>query len=373
MKKNLSLTIAIGCLLAIGSFVAYGAIETSDLKAGQSLPRKVKIAEKKNPAKLAQNVGSAENTWIVKTQSNFNDDTSFTYSDGPVYEYSAEVILSGSKAKIKGLFNLWYDDIDRIYDLEGEYNQRTGEIYIPVTEYNSDNKGIDNYIRVAEMYSFTSNQPYTLVLFSGDMTTTGDLTTKEGLVFTVSDDMDLITAKNGFGLYAFDTNGNEMGFYDYYKTCSMTKPVEGVALSVNPSELDFAGRFICQGLEQNATVTLINKGKETSNIAITTTTPDIKTNIETLSLSGGESKTIEINMIPSSIGNIDEYIVFTPQNGSEVKVHTDVEVHPRPDYTLITKSGQEYMEFNMSPFYPFVIDEIDNNQVAISTNGGLSS
>ena len=373
MKKNISLTIAIGSLIAIGSFVSYGAIETTDLKAGQSLPRKVKIAEKKNPAKLAQNVGPVENTWIVKTQSNFNDDTSFTYSDGPVYEYSAEVILTGNKAKIKGLFNLWYDDIDRVYDLEGEYNQRTGEIYIPVTEYNSDNKGIDKYIRVAEMYSFTSNQPYTLVLFSGDMTSSGDLTTKEGLVFTVSDDMDLITAKNGFGLYAFDANGNEMGFYDYYKTCSMTKPAEGVLLSVNPSELDFARRFICQGLEQNATVTLINKGKETSNIAITTTTPDIKTNIETLSLSCGESKSIEINMIPSSVGHIDEYIVFTPQNGSEVKVHTGVEVHPRPDYTLITKNGKEYMEFNMSPFYPFVMDEIDNKQVAISTNGGVSS
>ena len=374
MKKKISLTtFAIVSLVVIGSLVSYGAIETTDLKAEQSLPRTVKTTEKKNSAKLPQRVSDVENTWIVKVQSNFNDDTSFTYSDGPVYEYGAEVILNGNKAKIKGLFNLWFDDVDSTYDLEGEYNQRTGEITIPVTEYDSDKKGLDGYVRVAEMYSFTSNQPYTLVLFSGDMTTTGDLTTKKGLVFTVSDDMDLITAKNGFGLYAFDANGNEMGFYDYYKTCSMTKPVDGVALSVNPSELDFAGRYICQGLEQNATVTLLNKGKETSEIAITTTTPDLRTNIKNLSLSCGESKTIEINMIPSSVGILDEYIVFTPQNGSEVKVHTGVEVHPRPDYTLITKNGKEYMEFNMSPIYPFVIDEIENNQVAISTNGGESS
>ncbi|MBD5292109.1 MAG: hypothetical protein HDS23_02510 [Bacteroides sp.] len=370
--KKLPLIIIGTAVVAIGgSMMAFGSSEASKLTAEMSLPKVMhKPSARKNVKQQAARKTAGFDTWIVDVKSNFDTNSQFTPTEGKVYEYSAEVSITGNKAKLKGLFDLWYDDIEKEYTLEGSYDQRSGEIRIPVGKYDSEIQGIDSYTKAAEMYSLSTNEPYTLIVFAGDMTDSGQLNTIDELVFSVSDDMDRITAKTGFGLYAFNTKGETMAFYDYYKSCDLSTPVNGVKLSTNTGTLDFAGLFICTGMPQHASLSILNRGSQSTTMRCETSSADITIDNDESTIASGERKTFDLTLTPSQTGHINENIYFRTPDGDDLAVNVDVDVYERPDYTLITKNGAEYMDFEFSPLYPFIIEERDGKKVAVSINQG---
>lgn len=374
MKKSIFI-LSILAAIGIGSALMFGSNAIPELDADNSLPQASKVIKKKISANQHPylKVTPGYTQWMVETKSNFDKDFKFSFDEGRTYEYSAEVQISGNKARIKGLFDLWYDDVEKEYVLEGTYDQRSGLITIPVKRFDSENTDMKGYVKAAEMYSLTNNNPYTLVVFSGDMNQDGGLNTQEGLQFSVSDDMDCITSRSGFGLYAFDENGKPMAFYDYYKKCTMRLPQDGSMISTTTSNIDFAGFFICNDMEQKTSLNLINKGKEKANVNISVSSKDISVSPASFTIESGERRPIVISLNPSEPGRFDEDITFLTDEGQKLMVHIGCDVFERPDYTLITTNGKEFIDYQMSPVYPFVIEETDGLTVAKSINKGSNS
>lgn len=369
MKRNLLIAAAVTAAAAAGSIVAFGSGSEDPLEA-TSLPHAISNVGSSEMMKAPSKATAGYDMWITEVQSNFNLDTSFTYDQGPRREYGTEISIAGSKVKIKGLFDLWFDEVDKEYVIEGTYDQRSGVITIPVTPYDSEKNGIQGYVKAAEMYSLTTNEPYTLVVFAGNMDTSGSLNTIEGLTFNVNDDLDQITAKTGFGLYAFDSNGNPMAFYDYYRSAKMSLPQEGVHLSSSVEGVDFAGLFVCNGIEQKHSIEIFNRGSETAEVTVECGSPDISFDKTSAVIESCSKVSFMLTLNASVAGRVDEDVVFKAQDGEAVTVHVGVDVAERPDYTLITKNGADLMKFDMSPVYPFVIAEIDGRTVAVSLNEG---
>lgn len=371
MKKKLTIIGSAIAIIGAGSLLAFSSGNSPDFQAESTIPRIAKAPHNAKNAPAPKSAGY--DVWIADAVSLYDSSTKFNFDNGANYEYGVEISISDNKAKLKGLFNLWYDDIDKEYVIEGSYDQRSGQITIPVQKFDSEKIGLDGYVKAAEMYSLSSNKPYTLVVFSGDMNSNGGLDTQNGLVFNVSDDMDRIIAQSGFGLYAFDANGNPMGFYDYYKDFKLTVPSEGVNLSCNVKDIDFSGLFVCCGVQQKTSVTVLNRGSLAADISIETSSSNLTASAAKTRIEPGERTNIEISLLPSEAGRCDEKIIVHSTHGDDLTLNVGVDVYERPDYTLITKNGAEYMEFDMSPMYPFVVEERDGRNVAVSINKGSAT
>ncbi|MDE5877865.1 MAG: choice-of-anchor J domain-containing protein [Muribaculaceae bacterium] len=324
---------------------------------------------KEHPTPMA--APTAENSdgsmyWSVAKSCYGNNGLDLT--NGPTRQFGTRIEIDGETATIYGLVDLYFDEVDKEYAVQGKYDDRAGTITITGTEYDSD-KPTSDFIKLADMYSVTNNAPYTIMLFAGNMTGE-NLTTIDKLVFRVSEDLSTLTSDTGYGAYAFNTAGETMAFYDYYQPgVTMTLATPDRNLAVSTDSLDFDGLFIAAGIPIKQNFYIYNPGSEETTFEISSSSPDLTVSTSEGRIPACSSRTIEVTLNATQAGIFDGALTITSSTGNEpLTVRVNVDVWEQPDYTKITKAGSAPIEFEMSPVYPFVISEFDGHIAAMSTN-----
>ncbi|MGN0237611.1 MAG: choice-of-anchor J domain-containing protein [Lepagella sp.] len=293
----------------------------------------------------------------------------FDMDNGEARQFPVHVTIDGDKATIYGLVDLNYDEVDKEFAIEGTYDDRNGKITVSVESYDSE-KPVTSYTKIANMYSETSQKNYVLVLFAGDMDAdSGSLTTTDELVFTVSDDLSTLTSKTGYGVYAFDTQGNAMAFYDYYqKGVTFTKATADGAVEVSTTELNFSDQVVTAGNPIKSRIYLYNKSTEATNFTITSTSEQLTANVTEGTLSACSYQAIDITLNCPEPGVFDGSLSISGDKISPaITLNVNTEVYDA-DYTKITKEGSEAFDILPTSPYPFVISEYEGHIAGHSTN-----
>lgn len=306
--------------------------------------------------------------WTI-AQSYYHDG-SLDPENGDQRQFGTRVEINGDKATVYGLVDLYFDEVDQEYSVEGTYDNRANTITIEGTGYDSD-KPVSSFIKLADMYSLTKLETYTIVLFAGDMYGQ-QLETIDRLVFNVSDDLSTITAQTGFGAYAFDANGNPMAFYDYYQPgVKMTKATPDSGLAVSTETLDFNGLFVTPGMTVKQTFFVYNRSSVEASFNLSSSAAELVPSMAQGTLVPCSYTPVEVTLSPSAAGAFNGSLTLTSSALAEPIVLTaDIDVWERPNYDLITKEGSAPIDFDMSPVFPFIITEYDGHVAAKSTNNG---
>lgn len=324
------------------------------------------IAKSKSQATRAND---ESNLYWTLAQSYYKDGT-LDPDNGDERQFGTRIEIDGDKATIYGLIDLYFDEVDKEYAVEGKYDDRAGTITIVGTQYDSD-KPVSSFIKLADMYSLTTNEAYTIVLFAGDMYGQ-QLATIESLVFKVSDDLSTITSQSGFGAYAFSSTGEPMAFYDYYQPgVKMDKSTPDKGLGVSTDNLDFNGLFVAANVSVKQTLLIYNKSSEETTFTISSTSEQIATSISEGKIAACSSRAIEVTLTPNAPGRFEGSLsIISPAISEPIVVNIDIDVCEQPDYLKITKADSAPIEFDMSPTFPFIISEYDGHVAAKSTNNG---
>lgn len=363
-----------GCAaLAIGATVFASTIGNHSLDAGKRMEAPTTIASSRSanhaPSKIAKAPADATPYWC-EAISNFTTEGQFSYYDGATRNFGTHISIDGDNATIYGLIDLYYDEADNEYPVTGKYDSRRNTITISGTQYASEGS-LSDYVKIADMYGEQNGGEYVLVLFAGDFDYSGNVNTIPELVFNVSDDLSTITPTTGYGAYAFNTSGGGMGFYDYYRTSTMTKAADGISVTTSVAELTFQGLFLCTGTPQSETFNIFNKGSEPINFSASAESDDLALSVTSGTIEACSSFPVTATFTPSHAGVYNDEIAINVEGlDAPVIVKLNAEVQDRPDYMKIVAEGSEAMTFDMSPVYPFVESEYDGHLAFMSTNEG---
>ncbi|MDE6668329.1 MAG: choice-of-anchor J domain-containing protein [Muribaculaceae bacterium] len=361
----------IACAIALGAAgTTVWALShpVGEMLESRLLEHRTTITQRPAAARVvtAQETGNLYWTEAKSCYSNGN----FDLANGDIRQFGTRVEIEGEIATIYGLVDLYFDEVDKEYSIQGKYDDRSGTITISGTQYDSD-KPASDFIKLADMYSGTDNVPYTIVLFAGNMTSQ-NLSTIENLVFKVSDDLSTLTSETGYGAYAFSTAGQPMAFYDYYQpgvTMTVSTPESGMALSTE--SLDFNGLFIAAGMPIKQNLYIYNRSSEDTTFEITPSSSDLTASVTEGRIPACSSRVVEVTLTPSEAGIFEGGLtISSPIISEPLTVAVNVEVWEQPNYAKITKADSAPISFEMSPVYPFVISEYDGHIAAKSTNDG---
>ena len=332
------------------------------LQPQRNLPAQKKAIRKVAPAGTPY--------WQTAT-SIYNAEGKTDLENGLTREFGTHIEIEGETARIYGLVDVNYNgyfEIDEEYAVEGVYNERYGTITITGTDYDPS-RPLDEYVKLAEIYSPDEDISYTIVLIAGDCDVQGNVNTAEELVFDVSDDLSTLRPKSGYGAYAFTSDGQGKAFLDYYKTSKIEKAPETPSLKANTDNLAFKGQFVAAGMPVKEQIRLMNTGASAGTYTVTTSSPWLTVTPAEGSVDGCSTLPLTVTFAPEEPGMFNGKITIQG-GGQTIDVYVNTEVREVPDYTKIVQAGSDPIEFEMSPVYPFVISEVNGNTVAESINNG---
>ncbi len=337
------------------------------VKAERLQPKSQVPSQKKDVSRLTP----AGTPYWQTARSIYNEKGQNDPDNGVTREFGTHIEIDGETARIYGLVNVNpnnYYEIDEEYAVEGVYDANANTITVTGTIYD-ESKPLDEYVKLAEIYSPGDDMSYTLVLIAGYLNMFEQIATVNELVFDVSDDMQTIEPQNGYGAYALTSDGQGRAFVDFYQSSTLEKAPETPNIKTDTGSLAFKGQFVAAGMPVVEVFSLMNSGASATEYAITTSSPWLTVSSTEGTVDGCSTVPIAVTFSPEEPGMFNGKI--TIQSGSQtIDVTVDTEVREVPDYTKIVRAGSEAMEFDMSPVYPFVISEINGNTVAESVNNG---
>ena len=317
----------------------------------------------------ATETASADASMYWTVAKSYYHDAELDKENGDIRQFGTRVEIDGDVATIYGLVDLYFDEVDKEYAVQGKYNDRTGTITIEGTQYDSE-KPVSSFIKLADMYSTTNDEAYTIVLFAGDMY--GEqLETIDQLVFKVTEDLSTLTSETGYGAYAFSASGNPMAFYDYYQPkVKMTLATPEAGLAVSTENLSFNGLFIAANMPVKETIYIYNRSSEEATFSLSSSSSELTTSVSEGKIAPCSTRAVDVTLVSSQPGQFEGSLNLTSSAAEPIIISANVEVWETPDYAKITKASSVPIEFDMSPQYPFVISEFDGHIAAKSTNNG---
>lgn len=367
MKK---LTNLILCVAAIGAIASATWVMASS--PGEVLPAKTTLASdgsaKRASVKKLRAASGDETSQYWTMATSYYRDGSYDPKNGDGRQFGTRIEIDGSDVTIHGLVYYYYGDVKKEFPVCGKYDYRTGNITIPCKQYKASTH-LDEYVKLAEVT--TSETPYTLVLFSGSLTSDG-IATADNLVIKMSEDMKTAKAQSGFGAYAFNEDGNPVACYDFYQSgTTYTLATPDGELTTSVESINFNDNMVFANVDAKEVFYLYNMGSESSSFTITTSSPEITVDIKEGSIGGCESLPIELTLNAPNPGLFEGSVTISSDKLAEpVIMPVKVELLEFPDYAKITCEGSVPMTYDMSPQYPFIITEYDGHLAAMSTNNG---
>lgn len=347
--KKLILTSLLALGMAGTAMWALSSPKGDLIESNQILQRTVPAIV--NSQTFATRATEESNLYWTVAQSYYQDGI-IDPDNGEWRQYGTRIEIDGDKATIYGLVDLYFDEVDKEYPVEGKYDDRTGTITIEGTQYDSE-KPVSSFLKLADMYSLSTNEDYSLVLFAGDMYGQ-QLATIESFVFKVSDDLSSLTSQTGFGAYAFNSSGEPMAFYDYYQPgVRMAKSTPTSGLGVSSDSLDFNGLFVAANIPVKQTLYIYNRSSEESTFSIISSSDQLSSSVSEGTIAACSSRAIEITLTPKAPGRFEGSLTInSPSITEPIVVTVDLDVWEQPDYLKITKADSAPIVFGMSPIFP---------------------
>ena len=348
--------------------VMSSALKSDQLLKAEKMQPRTNVSNHKNNVRKAAPAGIPY--WQTAT-SIYNAEGKTDPENGMIREFGTYVEIEGEKAKIHGLVDVNYShyfEIDEEFVVEGVYNKRYGTITVPGTGYDSV-KELDEYVKLANIYSPDDEMSYTIVLIAGNPDEQGNINTQDELVFNVSDDMSTLRPRIGYGAYAFTSDGQGKAFLDYYKSSKIIKAQESPQLKANTDNLSFKGQFVAAGMPVKEQIYLMNSGATAGEYTVTTSSPWLTVTPTEGSVDGCTTSQLTVTFTPEEPGMFNGKITISGA-GQTIDVYVGTEVREVPDYTKIVRAGSDPIDFERSPVYPFVISEVNGITVAESINNG---
>lgn len=357
-------------LVMIALFVTGQVCKAQKLTIGPRLKTEKTVTVKQSQPKMRKADAAAQEYW-ASAKSIYNDYGFFApEEENRDCEYTVSLTFNGDDVTIDGLV-----DLSRYYyfnptqeSIQGHYDAEAHTITVETPMYDSSNTDISLYTPVGAMTYYGSD--VTMVLFSGDWAKDQNneyyLETQSQLVFDVNDDLSTITARTGFGCYAFyDYDGSSAGFIDFYCSDTLTKLTDEAVLSTSPSEISFDGPSCTVGAMLTAPIYLTNK-----SLADTKYTAKVEGNGLQLyasdNIAAKATDEYKVVFTPQKEGDFTGKITFIASNGATATTDIKATVGAAPDFSSIVKEGD--FVFSYSTDNPFAVtDTITGYPVAVST------
>ena len=344
------------------------ALQSDRLVEAERLQPKSQVpSQKKDVSRLTP----AGTPYWQTARSIYNEKGKNDPDNGVTREFGTHIEIDGETARIYGLVNVNpdnYYEIDEEYAVEGVYDANANTITVTGTIYD-ESKPLDDYVKLAEIYSPGDDMSYTLVLIAGYVGMFDQIATVDELVFDVSDDMQTIEPQNGYGAYAFTAEGQGRAFIDFYQSSTLEKAPETPNIKSNTSNLAFKGQFVAVGMPAISQFSIMNSGATVCEYTVTTSSPCLTATPTEGTIEGCLTMPITVTFTPEEPGMFNGTV--TVRSGSQtIDIPVDVEVREVPDYTKIVKAGSEKIDFDRSSVYPYVISTYNGNTVAESIGCG---
>lgn len=304
----------------------------------------------------------------------------FAINGGEQMSYRANLVFDGNKVTIAHLFDTsdWYG-VDTYYDITGTYDAAKKTITVKTPSY-EEWAGAEHYTLYAD-WTYHGD-PCFIALLSGDFDTTPNengnygLNMTDSLVFDVDDNLNTLTPRTGFGLWAFkEDDGSSVGSLVFYtKNSTLTKMPEGASLAVIPDTIAFNGASVTVGATIKREYTLVNKGLSDATITASVNAKNMQVAVPK-TISAGSKVTAFVIFSPKEVGAYTGNAVIYGNNGTtSTQLNFKGTVSEAPDFSQVVKAGSEDIVFSLGDNFPFVVtDTITKFPVAVSTNKGGSS
>lgn len=293
----------------------------------------------------------------------FNEDDSYTLTDGTTYSYPLDITLStGGKAVFKYLLpsNPIYPDQQVI----------TGELIgnkIHIPTYKNINLGTlvgyDN--ESLENYPIYYNNRYWLVAGKIDKDKKQTEVLDE-LTLTISEDGRIITADSDFGVYTTWSaeNGDIVSFF--HAGSQFVLASDAQEITTTTESIDF-GTTIANDYPYQRSFTILSAGRECEYSAVVEGgNGHFSISPEAGTLKAGETVEITVTLKSAEEGEFDG-VVTVYSDGNDLTIPVAAIVTPLPDYSVIVTEGKDLISFDAKTEYPWAVED----GVAVSTNAGI--
>ena len=306
--------------------------------------------------------------------------------------YPVTINIEGDKVTIKGLVDMLgvYKSMTT-YEVEGKYDASKKTITISCPRYNSTKTEVENYTKLANGKAYGGN--YSILLAAGEYDGTKDSNdkyvrvSKDQLVFTVSDDLQTLTAQNSFGgiIYGDFTKKPTGENVEYLTNAVIKKLNANDCIKVCPESTTFTGNAIKVGTQQKGELLISNVSSTATNYTISIKgdgltlnrfNPDTQKTIDDdLHLDAKGTNVYELYFVPKNEGTCSAKIIITDEKGNKTEAKITAEnVKPSKDLSAIVKNGDFTFSDGDDGTSPFEIsNDIIGKPVAVSTNTGHNS
>lgn len=318
------------------------------------------LQKKKSLSEIKREVSQTKTYFAI--QKSMYSGYSFAYLSGDVLSWNVDVTIDGTTATISNLFNL--DDPTNSYDttteadLIGYYDADAKTITIPTpTEFEN--------ATIAGMFYGV----YPAVLSSGTVDSQGTLTPTSDLVFTVNDDLSMISTEQDYGVSMYAADGSmSWGFQEIFARSILTIPTEESNIISFAEAIDFGAVYPNYPLTSN--FKLINAGNTEGDFVASvegdgfTLTPQTGT-IQALSMQDFQVTYVA----PEANQEYEGIITITTDQGDTLVQLMGTSI-PYPDYSALIKGGEMTITTGMD--WPFAVDTelIEGKTVGKSTIPG---
>ncbi len=305
--------------------------------------------------------------------------------------YPVTINFDGDKIVIKGLVKMQsaYTNF-QTYAVEGKYDAAKKTITINSPRYNSASPEIENYTKIASGYAYGGD--LSILLSTGEFDGTKDSNdnyikeSKDQLVFSVSDDLQTLTAENSFGglIYSNFTKKPTGGYVEYLTNVTIQKVNAKDNIKAYPNDITFKGNnkvgsqlkselLLSNLLSEDITYTISTEG---DGLSLKRYDSDTQKDIDDdLKLEANGTNIYELYFTPKNEGTCQGKVIFTDAKGIQVVVNVKAEdVKASKNLSAIVKNGDFTFSDGDDTTYPFEIStDITGKPVAVSTNIGDNS
>lgn len=320
-----------------------------------------KTFQKKDALRQIKREAAETKTYFAIQQSMYSG-YSFAYLSGDVLTWNVDVTIDGTTATISNLFNL--DDPTNEYDttteadLVGTYDAEAKTITIPTpTEFEN--------ATIAGMFYGT----YPAVLSSGTVDSSGTLTPTTELVFTVNDDLSMISTEQDYGVAMYAGDGSmSWGFQEIFAKTILTVPTDEANIISFAEAIDFGAVYPNYPL--TSTFKLINAGNTAGDFVASIEGEAFTLTPETGSIAALSMQDFTVTYIaPEADQEYEGIITITTDQGDTLVQLMGTSI-PYPDYSALIKGGDMTITTGMD--WPFAVDSelVEGKTVGKSTIPG---